>query len=90
VRAQNCRSRKQAHKEKTTMTTPETRIPTPAAAKPVANGTAKADRKKPEHRQRSGVEAATAKVMNLIGRLSPGDQRKVMAAVGALTAKTED
>jgi hypothetical protein len=61
--------------------------PTPAA-KP-ANGTSKV-RKTPERRERSAVEAATSKVMNLVGRLSPGDQRKVMAAVGALVAKADD
>ena len=36
-------------------------------------------------RERSGVEAATSKVMNLIGRLSAGEQRKVISAVKALT-----
>ena len=65
-----------------------TRSTQPVAPKP-ANGTTKA-RKEPERRKRSDVEAATSKVMNLIGRLPPGDQRKVMAAVGALVAKSED
>ena len=57
---------------------------------PATTSHAKADRKPPERRVRSEVEAATSKVMNLVGRLSPGDQRKVMAAVGALVAKAED
>lgn len=52
------------------------------------NGSKK-DRKAPERRERSPVEAATSKVMNLIGRLSPGEQRKVMAAVAALVSKED-
>ena len=62
-----------------------------AATKPgtkPANGTTKV-RKAPERRERTGVEAATSKVMNLIGRLSPAEQRKVMAAVGALVSKDD-
>jgi hypothetical protein len=62
--------------------------PAATAAKP-ANGATK-QRKTPDRRERSAVEAATSKVMNLIGRLPPGDQRKVMSAVGALVAKSED
>lgn len=50
----------------------------------------KKQKKAPERRVRSEVEAATSRVMNLIGRLSPGDQRKVMAAVGALVAKSDE
>ncbi len=61
---------------------------TATPAKKPTNGT-KADRKKPARRERSGVEAATSKVMNLIGRLSPGEQRKVLAAVNALVAKED-
>jgi hypothetical protein len=60
--------------------------PPPVAAKPAPKG----DRKKPERRERSAVEAATSRVMNLIGRLTPGDQRKVMGAVGALVSKADD
>ena len=60
-------------------TTPPIKIPT-------ANGTKK-DRAAPQRRERSAVEAATSKVMNLIGRLPESDQRKVMAAVAALVAK---
>lgn len=66
-------------------TSPDTSKPT-TAAKP-ANGAAGKVRKAPERRTRSGVEAATSKVMNLIGRLSDADQRKVMNAVSALVAK---
>jgi hypothetical protein len=46
-------------------------------------------RKTPERRERSSVEVATGKVMNLIGRLTPSDQRKIMAAVTALIAKDD-
>lgn len=53
------------------------------------NGTKK-ERKTPERRERSPVEAATSKVMNLVGRLQPADQRKVIAAVTALVAKDVD
>lgn len=68
------------------MSTTATAGTAPSAA--AKNGT-KA-RKTPERRERSAVEAATSKVMNLIGRLPPGDQRKVMAAVGALVAKSDE
>ena len=66
-----------------TTTFPRTGTPTQAK-----NGTTKT-RKIPERRERSPVEAATSKVMNLIGRLSPGEQRKVMSAVQALVAKED-
>jgi hypothetical protein len=52
--------------------------------------TIKAPRATTQRRQRSEVEAATSRVMNLIGRLSPGDQRKVMGAVSALVAKSDE
>lgn len=50
----------------------------------------KAPRNAPNRRERSPVEAATSKVMNLVGRLPPADQRKVIAAVTALVAKDVD
>jgi hypothetical protein len=74
------------------MSTTETRSTVPAttpAPKPTNGTTGKKERKTPERRERSGVEAATSKVMNLIGRLTPADQRKVMAAVGALVSKDD-
>ena len=49
--------------------------------------TSKGPRKAPERRTRSEVEAATSRVMNLIGRLPESDQRKVMSAVAALVSK---
>jgi len=69
----------------------ETTTATKPAAKPAAtaNGTTKV-RKEVDRRVRSGVEAATSKVMNLIGRLPPGDQRKVINAVTALVSKSDD
>ncbi len=63
----------------------------PATSKATApalgkNGKTKAP---PNRRERTPVEAATSKVMNLIGRLSPGEQRKVMNAVQALVSKED-
>jgi len=77
-----------------TMTATETRTTTPTTT-PAKNGTPaqKKDgtpRKTPQHRQLSPVERSTRAVMNLIGRLSPGDQRKTLAAVAALTAKSDE
>ena len=68
------------------MSIPGTTGTTPATSKP-ANGAK--TRKTPERTPRSGVEAATSKVMRLIGRLTEGEQRKVMAAVTALVSKAD-
>lgn len=69
------------------MSTTSTPGTTSGTATKPGNGTAKAPRNAPNRRTRSGVEAATSKVMNLIGRLPEADQRKVIAAVTALVAK---
>ena len=56
-----------------------------AATKPAT----KKERKAVDRRTRSGVEAAASKVMNLVGRLSESEQRKVLAVVNALVAKAD-
>ena len=61
-----------------------------AATKPANGGAVKRDgtpKAAPTHRVRSPVEVASAKVMNLIGRLPDADQRKVIQTVTALTSK---
>ena len=84
---------RQLRQKDQTMTTTETRTPTPPTT-PAKNGTAQkkdgTPRKTPQHRQLSPVERSTRAVMNLIGRLSPGDQRKTLAAVAALTAQSDE
>ena len=60
---------------------------TPVAT-PITGGIKK-EKKKPERRVRSGVEAATSRVMNLIGRLPEGEQRKVVATITALVSKAD-
>ncbi len=67
-------------------TTSRTTKPANRAPKLKKDGTPRAE---PKRRDRSPVEAATSKVMNLIGRLSPGEQRKVMNAVQALVSKED-
>ena len=56
-------------------------------ATPITKATDSKEKKKPTHRVRSPVEVASAKVMNLIGRLPDADQRKVIQTVTALTSK---
>lgn len=56
---------------------------------PTTSRTTKPANGAPNRRERTPVEAATSKVMNLIGRLSPGEQRKVMNAVQALVSKED-
>ena len=58
-------------------------------ATPITKATDSKEKKKPTHRVRSPVEVATAKVMNLIGRMPEGEQRKVIETVTALCRKAD-
>lgn len=73
------------------MTTTQT-AETSRTSKPANGAVVKKDgtaRKTPVHRELSPVERSTRAVMNLVGRLEPGDQRKVIAAVTVLVSKAD-